>query len=384
MLYLKIKVLILILFFCVFSKINAQKNKTFSSIDKVALNIPDSLTTSSEGIATYINTMELSDENKLRVIYIWITKNIKYDAEKKYSFSQDTTDITAKTLNTRKGVCTNYAKLYSNIANKVGIKSNVVYGYTKQNGQVDCNPHSWCVSIIDSNWYIFDPTWGSGFFQNSKFIHHIDDTYFKMSPDKAIKTHMPFDPLWQLLNYPISNLEFCNKKTDQKKETIFFDFLDTIKSYEKRSVIKRIISKRDRIANNGIDSYLIFTIIQHLDTQIASYYDKNTYGKYEIALHAYKEGIYMLNRFIEHRNNHFLPNNGDLYLKQKIEDIENSFTESIVNLESIDKPNLKLERSISQLYKSINAIMINVNKQSLFLDKFIKTPKTERRALFYD
>jgi len=379
----KIKVLFLILFFCTFSEINAQMNKKYSSVDKIALTIPDSLTTSSKDIANYINTLALSDENKLRVIYIWITKNIQYDTEKKYSFDQDSTDIIAKTLNTRKGVCTNYAELYSNIANKVGVKSNIIYGYTIQNGQVDYNPHSWCVSIIDSNWYIFDPTWGSGFIQNSKFIQHIDDNYFKMSPDRAIKTHMPFDPLWQLLNHPISNLEFGNN-TVQRNESILFNFNDTLKAYEKQSDIKRLISKRERIANNGINSFLIFTIIQQLDTQIANYYQENTYRKYDLALHAYKEGIYMLNRFIEHKNNQFLPNSGDLYLKQKLDDIENSFAESIDNLESIDKPNIKLERSIGQLYKSIDAIMKNVNEHSLFLDKFMKTPKKDRKSLFYE
>ena len=379
----KIKVLFLILFFCTFSEINAQMNKKYSSVDKIALTIPDSLTTSSKDIANYINTLALSDENKLRVIYIWITKNIQYDTEKKYSFDQDSTDIIAKTLNTRKGVCTNYAELYSSIANKVGVKSNIIYGYTIQNGQVDYNPHSWCVSIIDSNWYIFDPTWGSGFIQNSKFIQHIDDNYFKMSPDRAIKTHMPFDPLWQLLNHPISNLEFGNN-TVQRNESILFNFNDTLKAYEKQSDIKRLISKRERIANNGINSFLIFTIIQQLDTQIANYYQENTYRKYDLALHAYKEGIYMLNRFIEHKNNQFLPNSGDLYLKQKLDDIENSFAESIDNLESIDKPNIKLERSIGQLYKSIDAIMKNVNEHSLFLDKFMKTPKKDRKSLFYE
>jgi len=384
MCYLKIKVLFLILFFCTFSEINAQMNKKYSSVDKIALTIPDSLTTSSKDIADHINTLALSDENKLRVIYIWITKNIQYDTEKKYSFDQDSTDIIAKTLNTRKGVCTNYAELYSSIANKVGVKSNIIYGYTIQNGQVDYNPHSWCVSIIDSNWYMFDPTWGSGFIQNSKFIQHIDDNYFKMSPDRAIKTHMPFDPLWQLLNYPISNLEFCNKNTYQRNENILFNFNDTLKAYEKQSDIKRLISKRERIANNGINSFLIFTIIQQLDTQIATYYQENTYRKYDLALHAYKEGIYMLNRFIEHKNNQFLPNSGDLYLKQKLDEIENSFAESIVNLGSIDKPSIKLEKSIGQLYKSIDAIMKNVNEHSLFLDKFMKTPEKDRKSLFYE
>ena len=35
-----------------------------------------------------------------------------------------------------------------------------------------------------------------------------DDDYFMMKPEKAIKSHMPFDPLWQFLNYPITSTEF--------------------------------------------------------------------------------------------------------------------------------------------------------------------------------
>jgi transglutaminase/protease-like cytokinesis protein 3 len=33
-------------------------------------------------------------------------------------------------------------------------------------------------SKIDNQWYIFDPTWGSGFV-NGKFVNAFDDRYFK-------------------------------------------------------------------------------------------------------------------------------------------------------------------------------------------------------------
>jgi transglutaminase/protease-like cytokinesis protein 3 len=63
------------------------------------------------------------------------------------------------------------------IANKVGIDTETISGYTKQNGAVD--PMSWCASKIDNQWYIFDPTWGSGFVNNGKFVNAFDDRYFK-------------------------------------------------------------------------------------------------------------------------------------------------------------------------------------------------------------
>ncbi len=381
---MKMNILFIVLLFFTCNITNGQINKRFSSVDKIALEIPDSLTTSVKDIASYINSMSLSDENKLRVIYIWIASNIKYDTENMYSFSFDSIDIINETLITRQGICFNYAKLFNDISNKVGVKSKIIYGYTKQNGQVAYNPHSWCVSMIDSKWYIFDPTWGSGFIQKSKFVQKIDDTHFKMSAKKAIKTHMPFDPIWQLSNFPITNQAFCNQSTSQKNRKNPFNFIDSLKVYEKQSEIDRLISKRARIANNHINSFLIYTVVQQLDNQIESYYHENTVGKYNSALYTYKEGIYLLNRFIEHRNNQFLPNNGDAELRQNLDSIQNSFQVSMNHLESIDNPKVELELSINQLIRSIKATTKEVNEHSLFLEKYMKTEKKARKSLFYD
>jgi transglutaminase/protease-like cytokinesis protein 3 len=69
-------------------------------------------------------------------------------------------------------------KIFKEIANKVGIDTETISGYTKQKG-VDPMSHAWCASKIDNQWYIFDPTWGSGFVNNGKFVNAFDDRYFK-------------------------------------------------------------------------------------------------------------------------------------------------------------------------------------------------------------
>jgi transglutaminase/protease-like cytokinesis protein 3 len=77
-------------------------------------------------------------------------------------------------------VCSDYTKIFKEIANKVGIDTETISGYTKQNGAVDR-----CLMLgvlkIDNQWYIFDPTWGSGFVNNGKFVNAFDDRYFKES-----------------------------------------------------------------------------------------------------------------------------------------------------------------------------------------------------------
>jgi transglutaminase/protease-like cytokinesis protein 3 len=42
--------------------------------------------------------------------------------------------------------------------------------------------HAWCASKIDNQWYIFDPTWVSGYVNNGSLP--FDDRYFKANPSK--------------------------------------------------------------------------------------------------------------------------------------------------------------------------------------------------------
>lgn len=378
-----IKLKLLVILFLSLNNILIAQRKSNLSLDRIILNIPDSLTNSSQSIANYINSNYMSDENKLRAVFIWITDNIQYDIHNMYNFQKTDQNIT-QTLRTRKGVCQDYAELFNDIANKIGIKTYVISGYTKQNNVVTYNPHAWCTAILDSSRFIFDPTWGSGTIQDSEYIKQLNIEYFKMSPKLAIKTHMPFDPLWQFLEYPITNQMFCTTGKIRNDKTEFFNFNDSLKAIEKQSYLENLIAEKKRIENNFINSYLIYSIIQQLDKKIENYFYNNVKMKYDSASYFYNEAIYELNRFIDYRNKQFQPDKGDSYLIQMLDSVEQSFNLSLHYLNSIDKSYDVKKASIDHLYKSINAAMISFNEQKEFLDKILKTSKNYRKSLFYD
>lgn len=380
-----IKFYILLILSAGFHSISFSQQKIhFTSEDLLARRIPDSLTTSSENIAKYIISNCLTEKSKVRTIYIWITENIQYDIDNRYSFEQDTAGIINKTLETRKGVCTNFAKLFNDIAIRSGVKSYVITGYTKDNGIVDYNPHAWCSAMIDSCWYIFDPTWGSGSFQNLNYIKKRNDDFYRMRPEKSIQSHMPFDPLWQFINYPITNIQFCNTKTNYKQGETFFNYGDTLKIYVKQTNIERLIAIRNRIEKNSVNNILVYFINQQLKENIKNYYYNAVVEKYNLAMNTYKEGIYLLNRFLDYRNNHFTPYKEDSCIKLMLDSVENSFNLSKEYLGTITNPSQETQASMNYLLKSIESTLIKLNEQKYFVEKYINTDTGYREKLFYD
>ena len=194
-----------VLFLLITTTTFAQKPiaNEYSMIDKKALLLPDSLTKTTDQIATYILSNFKTDTEKARAIFIWVASNIEYDVDNMYAlnFYKDAKQIIEKPLLTRKGICENYASLFTEICKKSGLKSYVITGYTMLNGMADYMPHAWSATQIDGKWFIFDPTWGSGYIYEDLFVRKIDNTYFKANPKFIIKSHMPFDYLWQFLNY---------------------------------------------------------------------------------------------------------------------------------------------------------------------------------------
>jgi hypothetical protein len=60
-------------------------------------------------------------------------------------FDQTEQTKIAKTLQTRKGVCSHYASVLMPFLG-IGIESYIISGYTKQSGKVDNLAHAWTVA----------------------------------------------------------------------------------------------------------------------------------------------------------------------------------------------------------------------------------------------
>lgn len=372
--------------------LNAQKTSSTVNTYKKALQVPDSLTKTSAGLANYITTNFLSQKERAGAIFVWITNNISYDIENAFAinFYANTNQIIEEVFRTRKGVCMHYAELFNDIATNSGLKSFVVNGYTKQNGLVDYIPHAWCAIMIDSAWSLIDPTWGSGYIRNARFVRQLNDYYFMTLPELLIKSHMPFDPLWEFLNYPVTNQEFYEGNFNINKNKPYFDYNDTLQKYINQTDIERLVSSTRRIELNGVRNPMIFDRLQHNKREIEYFIKKQEVDRmnesvavFNEAVNLYNDGINRLNEFIRYRNNQFNPKKGDAEIQQMLLEPESLLNAARKKLNDIKYSDPNVAASILQLNKSLDEAAINLNEQKVFLNKYFNTSKVLRKSLFY-
>ncbi|HRI20418.1 MAG TPA: transglutaminase domain-containing protein [Panacibacter sp.] len=377
-----------ITFFLLTQTVFAQKFSVdeYAVIDKKALQIPYSLTKTTEAIAGYVTANFQTDKEKSRAIFIWLAGNIQYDVENMFAinFYEKKEDKIAKPLKSRKGICENYAALFNDICSKSGIKSFVIEGYTKQNGFADYIPHAWCAALIDSTWFMFDPTWGSGYITGGKFYKKINNEYFKADPSALIKSHIPFDYLWQFLNYPITNQEFYEGRTQQNNAKPFFNFSDSIQAYEKQSHVEQLKSSAYRIERNGVRNSLIFDRLQHIKLEIENDRQNKAVNLYNAAVSDYNNGINSFNDFINYRNKQFDPKKSDPEIQNMIDAADNKLKDAKTKLNSIENPDANIISMISQLTKSIDDAAAHVKEQQDWLKVYFSKGKSGRKSMFYE
>ena len=370
------------------SVLSAQKIivNEYLSIDKKAIKIPDSLTITTKGIADYINTNFKTDKEKVRAIFIWVASSIEYDIANIYAinFYETKENKINKALKTKKGICENYAALFTDIATGCGITSYIIEGYTKQNGFTDYIPHAWCAAYVDSAWYMFDPTWGSGYLNGGKFYKKINNEYFKTLPSTLIKSHIPFDYLWQFLNYPVTNQEFYEGRITANKAKPFFNYVDSITLHESKNHIEQLISAAYRIEKNGLKNAMIFDRLQHIKVELENDRVNTSTNLYNVAIVYYNESIRNINNFIQYRNKQFNPLKSDADIQQMIDLGVKNIEDAKAKLTAINNPDAATISLISNLNKSISDISINIKEQQDFLALYFSKGKAKRKAMFYD
>lgn len=325
------------------SDLQSQNKKDILRIDNLMMQLPDSSARSTEEIAGYIRTNFKSLSDRTYAIFSWITGNIRYDVDNMFSidFYQPSDNVVNNVLKSRTGVCLHYADLYKDIADKSGIKTYVILGYTRQKGLTDHIPHAWCASLIDTTWYLIDPAWGSGYFENGNFHKQRNLKYYKIPPSRFIKTHIPFDPIWQFLNYPVTNFDFYNYETSTDKSGTFFNYADSINKYDGKSELEKMESSIYRIKHNGITNVLIYRELKYLNDQIMV-------KKYNHALTLYNESVSQLNEAIRIWNE-FNPEKNTEKISELLDSAEYSGTLCRNNLSLIKNPSEYIRITLNQL-----------------------------------
>ena len=362
----------------------AQVKSSYTSVEKQMRLIPEQQTKSVQDIANYIQASFKGEELQIKAAYFYVISTISYDVNYNFSteiFSSDE-DFVTKTITTKSGVCIHYAKLFKAIIDKLGFDCQIITGYTKQNNLIGNLSHAWCaMHFKDGNWYVFDPTWDSGYVKNQKFTRNILSLHFKMLPSEAIKTHMPFDYLWQFSKEPISNREFYNGKVYDIKPKVNFDYQKEIDKYLKLSEIDKAFESAERIQKNEIINDLILEQYTYLKSVFnATRYNKNI-EKFNEIIEDYNVAIVLLNDFIIYRNKGFTPVFSDAILLEMIqtpnEKLEN-IQKEVFLISSIGKENAA---NFNELKSSITDAVKQSNEQYNFVKDYISKSKKDRKKM---
>ena len=221
---------IISIFFLLITKLSFSQKQSlnFSYIDRKVQSIeacaPDSL-------AQKLSASYATDVEKIRSIFRWITENIAYRTRNylgsrkgaKHLFDEEPEDTLSASLNERialevlrkkEAVCDGYARLFKTLCDYAGIRSEIITGYARTNmnrmGEQFKSNHRWNAVLVDSNWYLLDATWASGYitYSSDQFVKAYDDYYFMTPPEDFIRDHYPEDSRWTLLANPPTLREF--------------------------------------------------------------------------------------------------------------------------------------------------------------------------------
>ena len=130
-------------------------------------------------------------------VYDWVIHNIDYDIEK-YKLKMPYHVDPVKTLQTKKGICQDYAQLTQQLLLASGIESEVKTGKVVTDSGTEL--HAWNEVWADGVLYALDATWGAGFLSPdlNQFIRR-PTRLFLTSPEELQKLHRNPDYLQEQL-----------------------------------------------------------------------------------------------------------------------------------------------------------------------------------------
>lgn len=363
---------------------SGQVNTGYSLVDAKMDAIPVNLTTSIDGIATYINANFQTETDKIRAVYYWTSSNISYDIVNMYTinFSETVQEKIARTLRTKKGVCIHYAVVFNDLSQKIGVQSHIIEGYTKQNGKVSDLAHAWIAAKIDKKWFLFDPTWGSGYVNNGRFFKKINNYYFKAEPSKIIASHMPFDYLWQFSNYPVTNSEFYEGKIQINKTKKYFDFEKEIGKYNALSEADQLWASAERIEKNGLKNAMILERYEGKKQQLTYLRQNTNIEKLNAIVNEMNLAVVSLNDFIRYRNNKFKPTLSDGEISEMIETPKKKLAKCQNDIYSVGSIGSQNAANVTSIKKSIGAALAQAEEHSLFVKNYLEKSKIVRKTMF--
>jgi hypothetical protein len=352
-----------------------QAMSNYTETDRMALNIPDTQAQSTADIAAYINKKFDADDKKVRAAYVWVISHIQYskDSLHRVILDADKDQLVTVTMRRRKGVCEDFASVFNDICRKLNLRSFVIQGYSKQSGSVDKSSHAWCTVFTDDKWMLYDPTWDAGLVSN--FSAPLNTNYYQVTPQAFIENHMPFDPMFQLSDHPITYKDFNTGNINFNKEKTYFDYADSINAWQQLDPLTTYTNSLLRIERNGTPDPLISTKQKQIKMEIEIINQDKDSVMYNGAIADYNSGIKVLNNFLAYRNNQFKPAKTDAEVELIFNDINKYIFKAHTKLGEVDRSQAALILDTGDVKAALDKLSARVKEEQIFLKNYIGAAK---------
>lgn len=347
--------------------------------------MPESQKKTSKDIANFIQSKFSTEETQIKAAYYYVISTISYDVNHEFTVNLVISDdeMVSETIASKKGVCIHYAKFFKDIVTQLGYNCQVISGYTKRNDVIAEQSHAWnAIKMNDDNWYVFDPTWDSGYKQNKKFVRRIQSKYYKMKPLESIQSHMPFDFMWQFLKYPITEKDFINNNFTQNAKHEAFDYKEAITNFQGLSESEQLEVLKSRMSQTGVTTKLAKERFEILKKQLDVYSLNKSVKEFNDITNKYNEGINLLNEFIYYRNAQFRPLKEDNEILKMIETplaIFEDCNDKIYKLGFVGQENLY---DLNKFKRGLIGIIEETKKHQTFVKEYLTKSTKDRKKMF--
>jgi hypothetical protein len=209
-------------------------SEDFRQIDSLAIQAPVEASASMDNLVAYCEKNIESELDRVRFYFVWIATHVDYDEVMRLD-QQDPERVFVN----RKAICSGYTRLMAHFCGQSGIAARYVSGYGKElEDRTSIQNHAWNVIRIGGRWHSFDVTWAANELddERKKTLSRTFEDWFMPQPDAFQKTHLPYDPLFQLTENPINRLDFFGKEPKRARntegcanaETTYLNFTSTL------------------------------------------------------------------------------------------------------------------------------------------------------------
>ena len=341
----------------------------------------------SSDVPSIIKQIDLQ-EDTIRAVYDWVTENIAYDVQElkklknkssskpkkiSYKAAKDRKNERFKrVLRRKKGVCEDYSLLFDSLLTTLGYESIVVSGYIKDpKGNLNLQlGHAWNAVKVQGEWKLYDLTWGAGYvIDGKKFVRNANDVWYDVDPSEMIKRHMPYDPMWQLLESPIDYAGFKRGKLSGEIPASFTneDVMDSFLQKDHKHQLQDQLARSKEL--NGTNP-LVKNWHKLVEKRISYYKSNNHLAELKSARESSKNAYMTLSKYRDAKKNHFRiePWSVD-YARQQLNEINDVLSENILIYKDEQSKKMMSKKDIKKMVSQSNRLMKELKKELEFLEE---------------